>query len=102
MAELAAHQQPTTPEQYLSTWKSRRRIPVPTRKGATMDLHIHLLIEASAINGVSVDAVIHANSVKLAPMKTLCVVFSGERPQEEFPMPCLWINGREAAWLLQE
>ena len=64
-----------------------------------MDLHIHLLVEATAVNGLTVDAVILGRASKRAPIKTFCVIFSEEQPQDEYPIPTLWIKGSESAWL---
>ena len=99
MTEVPAHQQPTTPDEHLATWKARGRIPVPTRKGNIMDLHIHLFIEATAINGFPVDAVIHAKASKRAPMKVFAVVFSDSQPQDEYPLPVLWVRNESSSWI---
>ena len=99
MTEVAAHQQPTTPEEHLAAWKERGRIPVPTRNGNIMDLQIHLLIEATAVNGLHADAVIHARASKRAPVKTFAVVFSDQQPQDEYPLPVLWVRDGSSAWV---
>ena len=100
MTAIAAHQQPASAAEHLATWKDRKRIPVPTRKGAIIDLHISLIIEATAVNGLAVDAVIHARATKQAPTKIFCVVFRDERPLEKYPLPLLWIKGSESVWLI--
>ena len=99
MAEVPAHQQPMTAAEHLAAWKDRGRIPVPTRSGGIMDLHIHLFIEATAINGKRVDAVIHARATKRAPMKVFAVVFSNEQPRDEYPIPVLWVREASSAWI---
>jgi hypothetical protein len=58
-----------------------------------MALHIYLLIEATALNGLAVDAVLHARATKRAPTKSFCVVFRDKRPLDEYPIPLLWIKG---------
>jgi hypothetical protein len=63
-------------------------------------MHIELLIEATAINGIPVDAVIHAKATaKRAPMRTFAVVFRDRRPDDEYPIPTLWIKGSDSVWL---
>ena len=100
MTEIPAHQQPFSVVEHIATWKARQRISVPTRKGAIMELRISLLIESTAINGLPVDAVIHARATKRAPTKVFCVVFSDQRPLDEYPLPLLWIKGSESTWLI--
>jgi len=97
---IAAHQQPASLAEHLATWLVRERIPVPARKGAIMALHIYLLIEATALNGLAVDAVLHARATKRAPTKSFCVVFRDKRPLDEYPIPLLWIKGCESVWLI--
>ena len=99
MTEVPAHQQPTNPDQHLAAWKDRGRIPVPTRKGGIMDLHIHLFIEATAINGMPVDVVIHARASKRAPMKIFAVVFGDDPPTDAYPVPVLWVREASSAWI---
>ena len=73
---------------------------MPTRSGGIMELHIHLLIEATAINGLPVDAVIHARASKRAPVKTFAVVFRDAKPDEKYPIPALWVRGAESTWAM--
>ena len=83
----------------LAAWEDRGRIPVPTRNGAIMDMHILLFIEATAVNGVRVDAVIHGRASKRAPVKVFGVVFSDTRPEDEYPLPVLWVREGSSAWI---
>ncbi len=99
MKELPAQQQPSSPDEHLAHWKARRRILVPTRKGGLLDMQIKVLIEATAINGIAVDAVIHARASKRAPMRIFAVVLSDKLPEGEYPIPTLWISSDESTWL---
>lgn len=72
---------------------------MPTRNGGIMDLHIDLFIEATAINGMPVDAVIHAKASKRAPMKVFAVVFGDNQPQDKYPLPLLWVCKGSSAWI---
>ncbi len=99
MTEVPAHQQPMNPGEHLAAWKDRGRIPVPTIKGSILDLHIHLFIEATAINGMRVDAVIHARASKRAPMRVFAVVFSDNQPTDDYPLPVLWVREGSSAWV---
>ena len=99
MAEIPTHQQTATPAEHLAAWKDGGIIAVPTRKGGTMNLSIHLLIEATAINGRRVDAVIHARASKRGPMRVFAVVFSEDRPLDEYPIRVLWVSESSSAWI---
>ena len=97
--EVPAHTQPHSKTECLSTWKSRRRIPVPTKSGKIIDLLIVHLIEAAAIDGIPIDLVIDARATHRAPMKRFVVVFSNDRPADEYPIPCLWVKAGTGVWL---
>lgn len=57
-----------------------------------MDLLIVHLTEATAIDGIPIDLVIDARATHSAHLKRFVVVFSEDRPTEEYPIPCLWVN----------
>ena len=97
--EVPAHNQPHTKAECLATWKSRRRIPVPTKSGKIMDLLIVHLVEASAIDGIPIDLVIDARATHRAPLKRFAVVFAGNQPQDDFPIPTLWVCDGVGVWL---
>ena len=97
--EIPAHTQPRTRSECLATWKSRGRIPVPTKSGKIMDMLIVHLIEATAIDSIPVDLIIEARATHRAPLKKFAVVFAGKRPAENYPIPTLWICDGEGVWL---
>ena len=83
----------------LSAWNARRRIPVPGKSGKIMDMMIIHLVEATAIDGVPVDLVIDARVSKRTHGKRFVVVFSDDRPAEDYPLPCLWVREGTGVWL---
>lgn len=97
--EVPAHTQPRSKVECLSTWKSRRRIPVPTKTGKIMDMLIIHLIEATAIDGIPVDLVVEARASKRGPLKRFAVVFADKKPAEQYPIPTLWVSDGTGSWL---
>ena len=61
-------------------------------------LIVHL-IEATAIDGIPVDLEIDASSTHRPPLKRFAVVFSENRPAEQYPIPCLWIKAGTGVWV---
>ena len=99
MTDLPLHHQPVTPEECRATWKSRGRIPVPTRKGRIMDMAIERLYECSSVNGLPLDLLLDARASKRAPLKTFGVIFSDRQPVEDYPIPVLWVNEGKGTWI---
>lgn len=97
--EVPAHSQPRSREECLSTWKARRRIPVPTKSGKIIDLLIIHLVEATAIDGIPVDLVIDARATHRAPLKRFAVAFADNQPLDEFPIPTLGVCDGLGVWL---
>ena len=97
--EVTAHTQPRTKAEWLATWQSSNRIPVPTKSGNIMDMMIVHLIEATAIDGIPVDLVVEARASKRGPLKRFAVVFSEARPRDDYPIPTLWICDGTGSWL---
>ena len=97
--EVPAHDQPRTKEQCIASWKSRQRIPVPTKSGKILDMLIVHLVEASAIDGVPIDLVIDARATHRAPIKRFAVVFADYKPSDDYPIPTLWVSDGTGSWL---
>lgn len=97
--EIPAHSRPHTKTECLATWKSRGRIPVPTKSGTIMDILIVHLIEATAIDGIPVDLIIEARATHRAPLKKFAVVFASMQPADNYPIPTLRICEGEGVWL---
>ena len=97
--KVPAHSQPHTKAECLATWKTRRRIPVPTKVGNIMDMLIVHLIEATAIDGVPVDLVVDARATHRAPIKRFAVVFADKKPADSFPVPTLWVCDGIGVWV---
>ena len=97
--EIPAHTQPRTKAECLATWKSRGRIPVPTKSGKIMDMLIVHLIEATPINCLQVDLITVARPTNRPPLKKFAVVFAGKPPAENYPIPTLWICDGDGSWM---
>ena len=99
MSNISSHEQLTSRQACNDTWRERGRIPTPTPSGGIMDMVITHLIEATAIDGVPIDLVVEARATKRAPPKRFAVVFRDEKPEQEYPVPTLWIRRGQADWL---
>jgi len=99
MSSIPSHEQPTTRQECIDTWRDRGRIPTPTPSGGIMDMLIIHLIEATAIDGMPIDLVVEARASKRAPYKRFAVVFSDQRPAQDYPVPTLWVRKGQGSWL---
>ena len=96
MAELPPHIRPESKQDCLDTWRSRGRIPVPTKSGTILDMTITLWVDAVAVNGHPADLLLEARASKRAPVRKFAVVFSQRRPEADYGVPVLWVS--EADW----
>jgi hypothetical protein len=96
MAVIPSHMKPTSKKDCVDTWRSRGRVPVPTQKGRILDLVIVRLYETTHVDGLALDLMIEGRATNEAPIKQFGVLFSDTRPQDEYPIPVLWMRGGEA------
>jgi hypothetical protein len=99
MSTIPSHEQPTTRQECIDTWRERGRIPTPSPGGGILDMLIIHLIEATAIDGIAVDLVVEARASKRAPPRRFAVVFSKEKPMAQYPVPTLWVRSGQGLWL---
>ena len=85
----------------IDTWRTRGRIPVPSKSGVILDLIIVRLYEVTSVDGLPLDLLIEARATHLSTIKRFGMVFSDSRPQDNYTIPILWWppNDLAAAWL---
>jgi hypothetical protein len=91
---------PATKLDCVDTWRSRGRVPVPTQKGRILDLVIVRLYETTHVDGLALDLMIEGRATNEAPIKQFGVLFSDTRPQDEYPIPLLWMCNGVGSWVI--
>jgi hypothetical protein len=74
MSVIPSHRTATSRQDCIDTWKSKKRISVPTQGGGLMDLWLVNLVEATTLNGKPIDLYVEARASKDASLKRFAVL----------------------------
>jgi hypothetical protein len=77
-------------------------MPVPTRAGAIIDLHIITLYDCTAVNGLPLDLLVEGRATNDAPLKRFGVLFADASPEDKYPLPVLWMCDGRGNWIVPD
>ncbi|MEH6588538.1 MAG: hypothetical protein V7720_18460 [Halioglobus sp.] len=73
---------------------------MPTKAGKILELAIETLYETTHVDGLALDLLVEGRAVKTSPLKRFGVLFADTKPEDEYPIPVLWVCDGLGTWLI--
>lgn len=96
---IPSHQPITTWQDWLDTHKDSGRLPWPARQGGLIDLWVTRWFDCTAVDRLPLSALVQAAPKRTDEPRLIGILWSETRPLTAYPIPLLWVCGREVVRL---